>query len=77
MLADNFFNFRKNDKWHKLYIKYFFFSEMGSHSLVEADTELKIILLSHPPECWDYRCRLPCPALKLNPLLANLTGIAF
>lgn len=26
-------------------------SEMGSHTLVKADTELEIILLSHPPEC--------------------------
>lgn len=54
-----------------------FFSEMGSHTLVKADTELEIILLSHPPECSDYRYRLPYPALRLNPLLANLTRIAF
>lgn len=52
-------------------------SEMGSHTLVKADTELEIILLSHPPECSDYRYRLPYPALRLNPLLANLTRIAF
>lgn len=50
---------------------------MGSHTLVKADTELEIILLSHPPECLDYRYRLPYPALRLNPLLANLTRIAF
>lgn len=37
---------------------------MGSYSVAQADTELKVILLSHLSECWDYRCVLPCPSLR-------------
>lgn len=36
--------------------------ETGSHWLVQADLDLKVILSSRPPKYSDYRQDPPCPA---------------
>jgi hypothetical protein len=39
------------------------FFETGSQYVAQAGLQLKI-LPPQPPECWDYTCASPCPALE-------------
>jgi hypothetical protein len=48
-----------------LFLLFFFLFEIGSHYIAELDLELKV-LLSLPPEFWDYRHALTHLALKMN-----------